>query len=212
MWFAAVHGELESPIRVVLLDDETVSRMGLAPILADDPSILVTAVAESLSQAMAALRRGAPDVILASADYLGGAAGLDAFAELVASASGSVVFVARDPNSAIVRQVRRLGAAGLISKRSAPAVIRGAVHAASAGAAVFPRSSPRSGTKAPSGREQQIITGVTDGRTNGEITGALGLSTRTTASHLRRCFARYGVSSRTELAMLAVREQWCPNQ
>ena len=36
----------------------------------------------------------------------------------------------------------------------------------------------------------------------------LGISIKTVESHLRRLFGRYGVLSRTELAMLAVREGW----
>jgi len=36
----------------------------------------------------------------------------------------------------------------------------------------------------------------------------LGISVKTVESHLRRLFGRYGVLSRTELAMLAVREGW----
>jgi DNA-binding CsgD family transcriptional regulator len=36
----------------------------------------------------------------------------------------------------------------------------------------------------------------------------LGLSEKTVESHLRRLFDRYGVLSRTELAVLAVREGW----
>lgn len=193
---------------MVVLDDETVSRMGLVAILAEDSAILIDA-ADTMAQATAAVRRDPPDVVLISADYSGEGDGIDALGEFVSYAGVPVLFVARDPSSAIVREARRTGAAGLISKRTSSAAIRGAVHAAAAGAAVFPRLSQDSSAKEPSGRERQVIDGVADGRTNDEIAGALGLSTRTIASHLRRCFHRYGVSSRTELAMLAVRERWC---
>jgi DNA-binding CsgD family transcriptional regulator len=46
------------------------------------------------------------------------------------------------------------------------------------------------------------------GSTNDEIAMGLGISIKTVESHLRRLFGRYGVLSRTELAMLAVREGW----
>ncbi len=48
------------------------------------------------------------------------------------------------------------------------------------------------------------------GRSNDEIALELGITVRTVESHLRRLFARYGVFSRTELAMVAVREGWIP--
>jgi DNA-binding CsgD family transcriptional regulator len=46
------------------------------------------------------------------------------------------------------------------------------------------------------------------GATSDEIGGRLGISGRTVESHLRRLFDRYGVVSRTELAVLALREGW----
>jgi DNA-binding NarL/FixJ family response regulator len=49
---------------------------------------------------------------------------------------------------------------------------------------------------------------VVDGLTNDEVGLRLGLSVKTVESHLRRLFDRYGVASRTELAVLALREGW----
>ena len=46
------------------------------------------------------------------------------------------------------------------------------------------------------------------GASNDEIGVRLGVTEKTVESHLRRLFDRYGVLSRTELAMLALREGW----
>ena len=46
------------------------------------------------------------------------------------------------------------------------------------------------------------------GSTSDEIGARLGISARTVESHLRRLFDRYGVVSRTELAVLSLREGW----
>ena len=40
----------------------------------------------------------------------------------------------------------------------------------------------------------------------------LGVTEKTVESHLRRLFDRYGVLSRTELAVLALREGWVPEK
>ena len=53
-----------------------------------------------------------------------------------------------------------------------------------------------------------MLTLVCAGATNDEIGGRLGVSEKTVESHLRRLFDRYGVLSRTELAVLALREGW----
>jgi len=47
-----------------------------------------------------------------------------------------------------------------------------------------------------------------DGKTNDEMAGALGITTRTVEAHLARLFERLGVASRTELATRALREGW----
>ena len=66
----------------------------------------------------------------------------------------------------------------------------------------------RSAPRRPSDRELEVLRLLTTGASNDEIAGRLGLSDKTVESHLRRMFDRYGVLSRTELAVLAVREGW----
>jgi DNA-binding NarL/FixJ family response regulator len=49
---------------------------------------------------------------------------------------------------------------------------------------------------------------VANGLGNGEIGARLGIKDKTVESHLSRLFNRYGVSSRTELAILAAHQGW----
>ncbi len=199
--------ETERSLREVLLDDETVSRAGLIAILEEDSSIVVAAATVTQVQALHAMGQNAPDVVVASGEYWHEGIGSDAVKEFVSAVQVPVLLVTTNVSAQIVREARSAATAGLISRRGSARAIRGAVHAAAAGASVFPRLPKGHRAKLPSGRERQIIARVADGRTNDEIAGALGLSGRTIASHLRRCLVRYGVASRTELAMLAVREQ-----
>ena len=53
-----------------------------------------------------------------------------------------------------------------------------------------------------------MLTLVCGGASNDEIGAQLGVTEKTVESHLRRLFDRYGVLSRTELAVLALREGW----
>jgi DNA-binding CsgD family transcriptional regulator/N-acetylneuraminic acid mutarotase len=57
-------------------------------------------------------------------------------------------------------------------------------------------------------RELEIITLVAEGLTNREVAVRLFLSPNTVKVHLRNIFTKTGVSSRTELSMLAVQEGW----
>jgi DNA-binding NarL/FixJ family response regulator len=103
------------------------------------------------------------------------------------------------------------GASGYLSKASEVDEILDAVEAVAAGDTRFPavtlralRDAPRQ----PSAREVEAIRLLARGATNDEIAMGLGISIKTVESHLRRMFGRYGVLSRTELALLAVREGW----
>ena len=51
---------------------------------------------------------------------------------------------------------------------------------------------------------------VAGGASNEEIARELVLSLKTVETHLHRLFSRYGVTNRTELAVLGVREGWVP--
>jgi DNA-binding NarL/FixJ family response regulator len=68
----------------------------------------------------------------------------------------------------------------------------------------------RNAPRRPSDREIEVLALVCAGASNDEIGARLDLSEKTVESHLRRLFDRYGVMSRTELAVLALREAWVP--
>ncbi len=68
--------------------------------------------------------------------------------------------------------------------------------------------SVRSAPRRPSDREIVVLGLIGAGASNAEAARSLGLSEKTIESHLRRLFDRYGVLSRTELAVLAIDERW----
>jgi DNA-binding NarL/FixJ family response regulator len=103
------------------------------------------------------------------------------------------------------------GAAGYLSKASPVEAIVDTIGTVARGGTAFPAMTLRALREAPrrpSERELGAIRLVARGASNDEIAAGLGISIKTVESHLRRLFGRYGVLSRTELAMLAVREGW----
>ena len=134
-----------------------------------------------------------------------------------------------------LRLLEALGADGpavlLLSSFDQPPLIRTAFERGAAGylrkTSEVPTSSRRSGRwrpaarrsrrrccahpsapRRPSDREIEVLTLVCGGASNDEIGAQLGVTEKTVESHLRRLFDRYGVLSRTELAVLALREGW----
>lgn len=83
----------------------------------------------------------------------------------------------------------------------------GTFELAPAGAGPWP-AGQTSALRRPSDRELDVVSLVARGASNEAIAQELVLSLKTVESHLRRLFSRYGVTNRTELAVLAVREDW----
>jgi DNA-binding NarL/FixJ family response regulator len=54
-------------------------------------------------------------------------------------------------------------------------------------------------------REHALLAGIASGRSNDELATDLGLSPKTIEKHLARLFVRFGVMTRTELALLVER-------
>ncbi len=113
----------------------------------------------------------------------------------------------------MIRAAIERGAAGFVAKTADIDVIVQAIRTVAEGGTVFTAAAlhtSRSARRRPSDRELQVIERVNAGSTNAEIAAALGLSEKTVESHLRRLFDRYGLLSRTELAVLAIEEGWVP--
>jgi DNA-binding NarL/FixJ family response regulator len=107
------------------------------------------------------------------------------------------------------------GAFGFVLKDGTTETLVDAIRAAAAGRASFSMQTMetlRHDLRLPSERELQVVAMLAGGASNDEIARDLGLRPKTVEGHLRTLFDRYGVVSRTELAMHAVNEGWIRRQ
>jgi len=114
------------------------------------------------------------------------------------------------------------GAAGYLLKNSQPAELARAIRAAHAGEAIIDPTvaarlmhalsesdHPRRDTPALeqlTNREREVLTLITNGRSNKRIALELGISEKTVKAHVGHVLAKLGVSDRTQAAVLAVQE------
>jgi DNA-binding NarL/FixJ family response regulator len=104
-----------------------------------------------------------------------------------------------------------LGASGFVAKTAPTEDIVDAVQSVAQGGTAFPRDMVRPGRSRwiPfTRREHDIIAGVLAGRSNDELSADLHVARKTVEAYLTRLYTRFGVLTRTELAILAEREQW----
>jgi DNA-binding NarL/FixJ family response regulator len=198
-------------IRLVVIDDHPAIAAAIAAATADRDDIELVGRATSADEAIPLIDEVRPDVVLCDI-WLGGTpTGLDLLEAMADRPSPRIIVLSGFEQASFLRAAFESGAAGYLSKAAELDEIIEAVGAVAAGETRFPAVTLRAlrdAPRRPSPREIEAIRLLARGSTNDEIATGLGISIKTVESHLRRLFGRYGVLSRTELAMLAVREGW----
>lgn len=201
-------------IRLAVVDDHPAIAAALAAAILDRRDLALVGTAMTAADAAGLVERTAPDVVLCDIWMDGAPAGLDVLADLTGPTRRNpprVLILSGFDQPSFLRAAFEGGAAGYISKSSPVEEIVAAVLAVARGETAFPAVTLRAlrdAPRRPSAREMSAIRLLARGASNDEIAAGLGISIKTVESHLRRLFGRYGVLSRTELAMLAVREGW----
>lgn len=195
-------------IRVLVVDDHTMVRTGLATMLAADGDIEVVAQAADGASAIDQASLHNPDVVLMDLS-MPVMDGVDATRALRAARSGvRVVVLTSFSDRARVHRALEAGAIGYQLKDAEPAVLREAVRAAAAGN--VPLDSRVAGALLPtesaavdplSRREREVLRLVADGLANKQIARALGITERTVKAHLGNAYRQIGVTDRTSAAM-----------
>ncbi len=193
-------------IRVGVIDDHPVVGEGTAAVLRAEDDIEVVGVAASLDAARSAglVDREAVDVLLLDI-RLGPDSGLG----LLTGDPGlpAVIVLTAYDYPQYAEAALHLGAAGFVLKTAPLSELLDAIRRVAAGGLAF---TVRPGTTSVrlTPREHDVVRLVAEGRSNDEIGVGLGIGAKTVETHLARVFERVGVTSRTELAIRAMREGW----
>jgi DNA-binding NarL/FixJ family response regulator len=208
------------PVTVAIADDHTLVRRGLRVMLAAEPDIDVVAEAENGLQAVDAVRRTRPDVIVMDVQ-MPELDGIEATERIVAmGAATRVLVVTTFDLDEYVFSALRAGAAGFLLKEAKPSELAGAVRTVAAGDGLLaPRVTrrlvehfadrPAPGAAAPaaleqlSHRELEVLRLIARGMSNAEIAAELFLSDKTVKSHVTRVLAKLGLTSRSQAVVWA---------
>jgi DNA-binding NarL/FixJ family response regulator len=210
-----------APIRVFVVDDHEVVRLGLRAFLGATAGVeLVGEAADGRSalhglDALAA-RDALPDVVLM--DLVMPEPDGVATTALIKKAHPAVdvVVVTSFGEAHRVHGALEAGATGYVLKdanvdeiiEAIRAAHRGEVHLDAAVARVLTRSlvAPRRGVTALTARERDVLVLVAEGRSNRDIGRVLSIGERTVQTHLGNVLTKLELSSRTQAALWAVRE------
>ena len=206
------------PIRVLLADDHTLFRQGLAGILASYGGMEVVAEVPNDERALDLARELEPDVVIMQVQMPFERA-IETLEALRSSPEPpKVVIVTMFERPEYVRELTGVGASAYVLKTSSADHLVAAVRAA-----VFdPKSEnvvvgmPRSmleGTvegaeSVLSGRELEILLLAARGLSNAQMASSLHVAEATVKRHLANIYPKMGVSSRGEASRAALQREW----
>ena len=210
-----------TPIQVLVVDDHAVVRRGVVAYLEALEDVAVAGEAGTGQEALDRLARAAaldelPDVVLMDLQ-MPEMDGVTATAEVVRRFPGvKVVILTSFGETERVHAALEKGASGYLLKDAGPAEVDAALRAAVRDevfldAAVTRKltqemRAPRTGLGVLTAREKEVLVLVAEGRSNKDIADHLVISERTARTHVSHLLAKMGLSSRTQAALLAVRE------
>lgn len=208
----------EAALRVLVVDDHAIVREAVASMARDAGYVVFEAISGEQAVELASSVR--PDLVIMDV-LMPGMSGIEAAGQIAARhPEARVVMLSVADSAETVRAAMRAGAAGYLTKTAASrATVLDALRRTAAGERVFappglvdvlvrdPALLPRAEATQLTLREKEIITLAAQGVANADIAGALGLSPRTVENHLARIYRKLGITSRTQLAKVAIDQQ-----
>ncbi|CAM5310537.1 DNA-binding response regulator [Streptomyces spiroverticillatus] len=208
----------DEPVTVLVVDDHPVFRAGMATVLGDLPGITVVGEAADGAEAVAAVARLAPHIVLMDL-RMPGVGGLEATATITTRhPDTAVVVLTMDEDDDSIFAALRAGARGYLLKEADGTDIHRAVLGAAHGEALFgPRIAQRvlahfasphaAADTAPfpqlTDRERQILDLLSRGLDNTAIARRLTLSEKTVRNRVSDILAKLRARTRAEAIALA---------
>jgi len=205
------------PIRVMLVDDHTMVRRGLATFLKIFDDLQLAGEAASGEAAIQLCAEVLPDVILMDMmmPYMDGATATRAIRQQFPQVQ--VIALTSFKEAEHVKHALEAGAIGYLLKDVSANDLADAIRAAHAGRATLSPEAAQAlvetSNQAPAPgldltkRELEVLTLMVEGLNNTQIAGRLTVSTSTIKSHVSHILSKLGTTSRTEAVTLALRSR-----
>lgn len=189
-----------APVRVLIADDHTLFRVGLAQILSGFPRIDVVGQARDGAEAVEQSLLHQPDVVLMDLE-MPNLTGVEAVHRLREVAPDvRVLLVSAYANTSTFGPAAESGVEAYVAKDVTPQEIVTQILA------VSDHKAPRRRTLAGlSDRERHVLKQVARGLSNKQIARHLTISEKTVRNHLSRIFVKLRATNRTEAVMNAMR-------
>ncbi len=206
-------------LRILIADDQTITRSGLRSVLADDATIEIVGEARNGEEAIDLAATFQPDVVLMDL-RMPGVNGIEATRHIHRTSPriGILVLTVFEDDTSIFPAIRA-GACGYLLKNTEPEELLRAIRTVAQGGAIFspgiahkvlgyltmptPYQSPRIFDElAP--REREILELIAQGKTNNEIATSLNLSPKTVSNYISNVLLKVQATDRAKLMLMAL--------
>src|SRR5256714_4903478 len=213
---------MRSPVTVVAAEFEDLVKVGLRQLISEDENLELVASDVPLPQITGVIEDHTPAVVLLNFGSLPTPATVHQLHER--HPETRIVVLANRPTAAECNQMLSFGATACISKETQGRDIINAIHLASRGMHVLPRSAAADadadqpaeiGIPAPdllTPREADVLELLQEGMTNAQIAHALSIGVETVRTHARNIYAKLGISTRRDLARIARPHRGSPRE
>ncbi|TDA70145.1 MAG: response regulator transcription factor [Clostridia bacterium] len=209
-------------IKILVVDDHEVVRLGLTSLFAQYPQFTVVGEAGSGAEALAKTGRLSPDVVIMDI-RMPGEDGIEVCRELVEKFPGvQVVMLTSYDDQDLIMEAIMAGAKGYILKQVGNEELVRAVEVVVRGESVLdpvitkrllermrsrPETEEASELSTLTRQEKKVLALVAEGKTNREIARAIYLSEKTVRNYVSNILSKLNLSNRAEAAVYAVRHK-----
>ena len=209
-------------VRVLLVDDHEVIRVGLRTVLAQNQGITVVGEAGTMADAILQTQKLKPDVVLMDVRLPDGS-GVDACREILGILPATrVIFLTSYADDDSVLAAVLAGAHGYVLKEIDSPGLLEAIRSVAKGQSILDSTVTERalrwlrgvhdlpatpGTDQLSSQEERVVALVAEGKTNKEIAVALGLSDKTVKNYLANVFQKLRITRRAQAAAFFVKRQ-----
>ena len=206
-------------IKVLLVDDHAVVRLGLNTLLSDEREIIIVGEAANADQAMKQVDLLKPDVVILDIQ-IPGKNGIEVCKNIVSQYPNSkVVMLTSHTSDEFITQAIRAGASGYVLKQVGNEELLRAIKAAYAGEMAFDTQTTSQMVKTYkklekeaedsifadiSQRELQVMVLVAEGQSNKEIGRKLNLSEITIRNYVSNILSKLNFRNRIDIARFAI--------
>ena len=205
-----------SQIKILLVDDHAVVRIGFKMLIEAEDDITVIGEAESGEVAIKLFQELKPDIIVMDIT-MPGIGGLEAIDRIIAKDKNTKILVlSAHEDSVHPKRVLNAGAMGYLTKRSAAEELIKAIKSIHQGKrylepniaqqmAITQLSGETNPVEILSDREFEVFIALAKGKSTNEIADTLCLSPRTVGTHLYNIKQKLNANNSAEIALIAIR-------